>query len=183
MDYTGIYVLAFLVALFLLAVLYRATRTIPAYAVGIVTMFGSYKRILQPGMNIVNPLAAVWTVDLRGQSRTIPPSTFATATGSPVTVGGAVEYHVSDAARSFFQVRDFHASILEAFREGLARAIAAAAPEGLAGAGWQLAERVRSEVRESAQKFGVAVDRVVVTLTTPAGPLEFFAGNAAPLAK
>ena len=180
MDYTGLYVLAFIIALFLLAVLYRATRSIPTYAVGIVTMFGAYKRIVKPGMNIVNPLANVWTVDLRGQSRSIPPSNFPTTTGVPVIVGGSVDYHVTDAPKSFFQVPDFHVSILGEFRERLARAIATTPVEGFAGAGWQLAERVRAEVAESSAKFGVAVDRVELTLTTPQGPLEFFAGKAAP---
>ncbi|EQD28316.1 Band 7 protein, partial [mine drainage metagenome] len=67
MDYTGL-IVGVVIALFVLLVLLaRMIYTIQPYQQGIVTLLGSYKRIINPGFNIISPLATVLKIDLRTQ--------------------------------------------------------------------------------------------------------------------
>lgn len=176
MDYTGYYILSLVLFVVLFAYVFRATKVIPPYAQGVVTLFGAYRGILNPGYNMVTPYATVTIVDLRSQCRGMAPAMFATASGTPVNLGGSVDYRVTDAAKSVFQTRDVPGTLAAQFRDSLALAVSTTAWEGIIGAGWQIAGNTRSALAKDATKYGVSVDRVRVMLATQEGPIEFFDG-------
>lgn len=51
----GTMVILFLLGLFVLIVVIRGIRTIPQANVGVVTRFGKYRKILTPGLHVINP--------------------------------------------------------------------------------------------------------------------------------
>ncbi|EQD78913.1 Band 7 protein, partial [mine drainage metagenome] len=86
MDYTGIIVLLVLAFLIIIILLYRAIYTIQPYQNGIVTLLGSYKKIINPGFNIISPLSTVMKIDLRTQVLEVPRQEVITKDNSPTNV-------------------------------------------------------------------------------------------------
>ncbi|MGI0154974.1 MAG: SPFH domain-containing protein, partial [Thermoplasmata archaeon] len=72
MDYTTVIVGIVLAFIVILVILTRMIYTIQPYQQGIVTLLGSYKRMINPGFNLVSPLAQVLKIDLRTQVLEVP---------------------------------------------------------------------------------------------------------------
>src|SRR5689334_10094943 len=66
-EATAVGVTALVLLLTLVIVVARSMYRIRPYEVGVLTMFGSYKRLLHPGLNFASPLAGVTRVDLRSR--------------------------------------------------------------------------------------------------------------------
>ncbi|MCI4330630.1 MAG: SPFH domain-containing protein [Thermoplasmata archaeon] len=95
-----------IIALTLLLFVMKAVKTVPPFAVGVVTLLGSYRRTIPPGVTFVHPLAQGVTVELRPQEVSIPTPPIATRDGYPALVGAQLGLRVLDAAKSMFQLRD-----------------------------------------------------------------------------
>ncbi|MCI4325374.1 MAG: hypothetical protein L3K00_05805 [Thermoplasmata archaeon] len=109
----GASVVVFVVVLVLVILLLRATRAVAPYQQGVVTMFGSYRGTINPGLHFVSPLAVVLRVDLRSQSMSVRPQTLTTKDQRVVTVGAELRYRVVDPPKSVFQSVDYRASLMQ----------------------------------------------------------------------
>jgi regulator of protease activity HflC (stomatin/prohibitin superfamily) len=163
--------------LILLILFHRTVQTIRPYEQGVVTIFGSYRRLLNPGVNLVSPLAVVVRVDLRSRSETLVASNFLTRSSVPVTVGGRVDYHVTDPAKATFMAQDLAGSVRNLLRDSVALSLAPVAPESALASGWAITEAVRRAMEEPAGTLGVSVDRVALSVLSHSGPVEFVAGR------
>ncbi|MCI4340642.1 MAG: SPFH/Band 7/PHB domain protein, partial [Thermoplasmata archaeon] len=71
-DYT---IAAFVLVIFVVAmviILNRMLYQIAPYQQGIVIVLGSYRKLINPGFNVVTPLATVTKMDLRTQVLEVP---------------------------------------------------------------------------------------------------------------
>ncbi|MGP8109776.1 MAG: SPFH domain-containing protein, partial [Thermoplasmata archaeon] len=89
-DFTFIFIVGFLAVIILFVLLSRMIYTIQPYQQGVVTLLGSYKRIVNPGFNIVSPLAVVLKIDLRTQVLEIPRQEVITKDNSPTNVDAII---------------------------------------------------------------------------------------------
>jgi len=71
-DLTPFIVTGALLFLVFLVLLWRSLYNIAPFQQGVVTIVGSYKGILNPGFNVVSPIAHVVYVDWRSQHLAIP---------------------------------------------------------------------------------------------------------------
>jgi regulator of protease activity HflC (stomatin/prohibitin superfamily) len=156
---------------------HRIIQTVRPYEQGVVTIFGSYRRLLNPGFSLVSPLAVVVRVDLRSRSETLTASNFLTRSSAPVTVGGRVDYHVTDPAKATFMTQDLAGSVRNLLRDSVALSLAPVTPESALASGWAITEAVRRAMEEPAGKLGVSVDRVALSVLSHSGPVEFVAGS------
>ena len=107
-DYTILIVAAVLSFIVLLVILTRMIYTIQPYQQGIVTRLGSYRRIINPGFNVVSPLSVVLKIDLRTQVLEVPRQEVITKDNSPTNVDAIIYIKVVDAPKAIFQVQDYH---------------------------------------------------------------------------
>jgi regulator of protease activity HflC (stomatin/prohibitin superfamily) len=112
-----------IVVLFVLVVavitVYSAIEIVNAYEKRALTVFGDYRKLLQPGINFVPPFVNnTYPFDMRTQTIDVPHQEAITRDNSPVTADAVVYIKVMDAKKAFLEVLDHEAaSVIEAHEE------------------------------------------------------------------
>jgi regulator of protease activity HflC (stomatin/prohibitin superfamily) len=172
MDYTGISVVAVLIVIIALIIFYRAIYTINPYQQGIVTLLGSYKRIINPGFNWVNPLSSVLKVDLRTQVLEVPRQEVITKDNSPTNVDAIIYIKVVDAPKSFFQVQDYHVATVALAQTTLRSIIGDMELDEILYNRERINTRLRDILDEATDRWGVRVEAVEIKEVDPVGPVK-----------
>ncbi len=173
MSDVGTTVAIIVIALFgLLIYLSRAIKTVQPYQQGIVTVLGSYKRILNPGLNWVNPLAVVIKVDLRTQVLEVPRQEVITKDNSPTNVDAIIYIKVVDTPKAIFQVQDFHVATVALAQTTLRSIIGDMELDEVLYNRERINTRLRDILDEATDRWGVRVEAVEIKEVDPVGPVK-----------
>ncbi|HXW66374.1 MAG TPA: SPFH domain-containing protein [Thermoplasmata archaeon] len=172
MDYTGIIIGVVLAFIVILVILTRMIYTIQPYQQGIVTLLGSYKRIINPGFNLVSPLAQVLKIDLRTQVLEVPRQEVITKDNSPTNVDAIIYIKVVDAPKAIFQVQNYHVATVALAQTTLRSIIGDMELDEVLYNRERINTRLRDILDESTDKWGVRVDAVEIKEVDPVGPVK-----------
>jgi regulator of protease activity HflC (stomatin/prohibitin superfamily) len=172
MDYTGIIVGVVLAFIVILVILTRMIYTIQPYQQGIVTLLGSYKRMINPGFNLVSPLAQVLKIDLRTQVLEVPRQEVITKDNSPTNVDAIIYIKVVDAPKAIFQVQNYHIATVALAQTTLRSIIGDMELDEVLYNRERINTRLRDILDESTDKWGVRVDAVEIKEVDPVGPVK-----------
>ena len=171
-DYTAYEVLAFIVGVIILLVIVRGIWTIQPYQQGIVTVLGSFKRIINPGFNFVNPIARVIRVDLRTQVLEVPRQEVITKDNSPTNVDAIIYIKVVDSPKAFFQVQDYHVATVALAQTTLRSIIGDMELDEILYNRDRINTRLRDILDEATDRWGVRVEAVEIKEVDPVGPVK-----------
>jgi regulator of protease activity HflC (stomatin/prohibitin superfamily) len=172
MDYTAIIVGIVLVFIVILVLLTRMIYTINPYQQGIVILLGSYKRLINPGFNMVSPLATVQKIDLRTQVLEVPRQEVITKDNSPTNVDAIIYIKVVDAPKAIFQVQDYHVATVALAQTTLRSIIGDMELDEILYNRERINTRLRDILDEATDKWGVRVDAVEIKEVDPVGPVK-----------
>jgi regulator of protease activity HflC (stomatin/prohibitin superfamily) len=172
MDYTGVIVGVVLAFIVILVILTRMIYTIQPYQQGIVTLLGSYKRMINPGFNLVSPLAQVLKIDLRTQVLEVPRQEVITKDNSPTNVDAIIYIKVVDAPKAIFQVQNYHIATVALAQTTLRSIIGDMELDEVLYNRERINTRLRDILDESTDKWGVRVDAVEIKEVDPVGPVK-----------
>ncbi|MGA8663850.1 MAG: SPFH domain-containing protein [Thermoplasmata archaeon] len=172
MDYTFVILGVVLLVVALLILLTRMFYTIQPYQQGIVTLLGSYKRMLNPGFNVVSPLAQVLKIDLRTQVLEVPRQEVITKDNSPTNVDAIIYIKVVDAPKAIFQVQNFQVATLALAQTTLRSIIGDMELDEVLYNRERINTRLRDILDESTDKWGVRVEAVEIKEVDPVGPVK-----------
>ncbi|MDX1535010.1 MAG: SPFH domain-containing protein, partial [Thermoplasmata archaeon] len=98
-----------LLVLFVVIVLFiTAVRIVQPYEQGLAIRLGKFKRVLNPGFNLVAPLITqVIKLDLRTQVLDVPRQEVITKDNSPTNVDAIIYIKVIDPKKAYFEVTDY----------------------------------------------------------------------------
>ncbi len=171
-DYTWVIVGIVLGLIVILVLLTRMIYTIQPYQQGIVTLLGSYKRMINPGFNIVSPLATVLKIDLRTQVLEVPRQEVITKDNSPTNVDAIIYIKVVDAPKAIFQVQDYHVATVALAQTTLRSIIGDMELDEILYNRERINTRLRDILDEATDKWGVRVDAVEIKEVDPVGPVK-----------
>ena len=171
-DYTWVYVVGFLAFVIVLIVLRLMAHSIQPYQQGIVTIFGSYKRVLNPGLNWVNPVARVVVVDLRTQVLEVPRQEVITKDNSPTNVDAIIYIKVVDTPKAIFQVQDYHVATVALAQTTLRSIIGDMELDEILYNRERINTRLRDILDEATDRWGVRVEAVEIKEVDPVGPVK-----------
>src|SRR5579871_5735951 len=169
---TGIVLLTFIALIVLFYILYRAFYTIAPYQQGIVTQLGSFKRIINPGFNVVSPISVVIKVDLRTQVLEVPRQEVITKDNSPTNVDAIIYIKVVDAPKAFFQVQDYHVATVALAQTTLRSVIGDMELDEILYNRERINTRLRDILDEATDRWGVRVEAVEIKEVDPVGPVK-----------
>jgi regulator of protease activity HflC (stomatin/prohibitin superfamily) len=172
MDYTLIAVILVLALIIILVLLSRMIYTIQPYQQGIITLLGSYKRMINPGFNMVSPLSVVLKIDLRTQVLEVPRQEVITKDNSPTNVDAIIYIKVVDAPKAIFQVQDYRVATLALAQTTLRSIIGDMELDEVLYNRERINARLRDILDESTDKWGVRVDAVEIKEVDPVGPVK-----------
>jgi len=172
MDYTWVIVGIVLGLVLILVLLTRMIYTIQPYQQGIVTLLGSYKRMINPGFNVVSPLAVILKIDLRTQVLEVPRQEVITKDNSPTNVDAIIYIKVVDAPKAIFQVQDYHIATVALAQTTLRSIIGDMELDEILYNRERINTRLRDILDEATDKWGVRVDAVEIKEVDPVGPVK-----------
>jgi regulator of protease activity HflC (stomatin/prohibitin superfamily) len=171
-DYTAFIVLAVVIILIAMVILAKTIWTIQPYQQGIVTLFGSYKRMINPGLHFIHPLANVTRIDLRTQVLEVPRQEVITKDNSPTNVDAIIYIKVVDAPKSIFQVQDYHVATVALAQTTLRSIIGDMELDEILYNRERINTRLRDILDEATDRWGVRVEAVEIKEVDPVGPVK-----------
>ncbi|WP_306058353.1 SPFH domain-containing protein [Natronococcus wangiae] len=161
-----------LVGLLVLAVaaitVWQMVEIVNAYNRGALTVFGEYRKLLQPGLNIVPPFVSrVYTFDMRTQTIDVPTQEAITRDNSPVTADAVVYIRVMDAKRAFLEVDDYKRAVSNLAQTTLRAVLGDMELDDTLSRRETINERIRYELDEPTDEWGIRVESVEVREVNP----------------
>jgi regulator of protease activity HflC (stomatin/prohibitin superfamily) len=164
--------IAVLIVIVVFALLARAFYQILPYQQGIVILLGSYQRLLNPGFNVVNPIAQVNKLDLRTQVLEIPRQEVITKDNSPTNVDAIIYIKIVDAPKALFQVQDYHVATVALAQTTLRSIIGDMELDEILYNRERINTRLRDILDEATDRWGVRVEAVEIKEVDPVGPVK-----------
>ncbi|SFC35482.1 SPFH domain, Band 7 family protein [Halobiforma haloterrestris] len=157
-----------LVFVVVLATVWSMVEIVDAYNRGALTVLGEYRKLLEPGLNIVPPFVSrVYTFDMRTQTIDVPSQEAITRDNSPVTADAVVYIRVMNAKRAFLEVDDYERAVSNLAQTTLRAVIGDMELDDTLSRREMINERIRTELDEPTDEWGIRVESVEVREVTP----------------
>jgi regulator of protease activity HflC (stomatin/prohibitin superfamily) len=152
---------------------YSAVEIVQAYERAALTVFGEYRGLLDPGLNLVVPFVSAATrFDLRTETVDVPTQEAITRDNSPVTADAVVYIRVMDAERAFLEVDDYRRATLLLAQTTLRAVIGDMNLDETLSRRERINERIRRELDRPTDEWGVRVESVEVREVKPSADVE-----------
>jgi regulator of protease activity HflC (stomatin/prohibitin superfamily) len=167
----------FVVGLVLLALagaaVYSAVEIVEAYEKEALTVFGEYRRLLEPGINFVPPFVSrTYPFDMRTQTLDVPQQEAITRDNSPVTADAVVYIRVMNAKRAFLEVDDYKRAVSNLAQTTLRAVLGDMELDDTLSRRSMINARIREELDEPTDEWGIRVESVEVREVTPAAGVK-----------
>ncbi|KAB1192155.1 paraslipin [Haloferax sp. MBLA0076] len=147
----------------------QSVEVVSAYETRVLTVFGEYRRLLEPGVNFVPPFVSrTYAFDMRAQTLDVPRETYLTRDDSLVAVDVDLDVQISDTETLFHATDDYERVVSERCEETLREVLAAASLDDALYGQW-VETKVQTELGRQVDEFGIRIDGVEVNEATPVG--------------
>ncbi|OIB56435.1 SPFH domain-containing protein [Natrialba sp. SSL1] len=146
---------------------------VDAYDRGALTIFGEYRKLLEPGLNIVPPFVSrVYMFDMRTQTIDVPSQEAITRDNSPVTADAVIYIRVMDATRAFLEVDNYEKAVSNLAQTTLRAVIGDMELDDTLSRREMINERIRQELDEPTDEWGIRVESVEVREVNPSPDVQ-----------
>ncbi|GAA0452810.1 SPFH/Band 7/PHB domain protein [Halococcus dombrowskii] len=166
-----------IVVLLVLAVaiitVYSAIEIVNAYEKRALTVFGDYRKLLEPGINFVPPFVnKTYPFDMRTQTLDVARQEAITRDNSPVTADAVVYIKVMDAKKAFLEVDDYKRAVSNLAQTTLRAVLGDMDLDDTLSKRQEINERIRKELDEPTDEWGIRVESVEVREVNPSPDVQ-----------
>ncbi|WP_129114140.1 SPFH domain-containing protein [Halegenticoccus tardaugens] len=155
------------------ATVYSAVEIVNAYEKRALTVFGEYRELLEPGINVVPPFVSrTYAFDLRTQTLDVPRQEAITEDNSPVAADAVVYIRVVDAKRAFLEVDDYEIAVSNLAQTTLRAVLGDMELDDTLSRRDEINARIRRELDEPTDAWGIRVESVEVREVRPSPEVE-----------
>ncbi|WP_336136107.1 SPFH domain-containing protein [Natronomonas amylolytica] len=166
-----------IVALLLLVVaavaVYQAVEIVNAYEKRALTVFGEYRKLLEPGINFIPPFVSrTYTFDMRTQTLDVPRQEAITRDNSPVTADAVVYIKVMDARKAFLEVDNYKKAVSNLAQTTLRAVLGDMELDDTLNKRQEINAKIRKELDEPTDEWGIRVESVEVREVNPSQDVQ-----------
>jgi regulator of protease activity HflC (stomatin/prohibitin superfamily) len=166
-----------IVALVLLALavvmVYQMVEIVNAYEKRTLTVFGEYRKLLEPGINFVPPFVSkTYPFDMRTQTLDVPRQEAITRDNSPVTADAVVYIKVMDARKAFLEVDDYKKAVSNLAQTTLRAVLGDMELDDTLNKRQEINAKIRKELDEPTDEWGIRVESVEVREVNPSKDVQ-----------
>ncbi len=155
------------------AAVFSAVEIVQAYEKRALTVFGEYRGLLEPGLNVVPPFVSkTYAFDLRTQTIDVPTQEAITEDNSPVVADAVVYIRVMDAKKAFLEVDDYEVAVSNLAQTTLRAVLGDMELDETLSRRDQINKRIRVELDEPTDRWGIRVESVEVREVTPSADVK-----------
>ncbi len=146
---------------------------VDAYEQRALTVFGEYRKLLDPGIHFVPPfVSATHRFDKRTQTIDVPRQEAITRDNSPVTADAVVYIRVMDAKRAYLEVDDYHRAVSNLAQTTLRAVLGDMELDETLSRREEINRRIHTEIDEPTDEWGVRVEAVEVREVQPSRDVQ-----------
>src|SRR6056297_3455901 len=170
---TALLLVGALVLVLVVAALLSAIEIVDAYEKRALTVFGEYRRLLEPGISFVPPFVSrTYAFDMRTQTLDVPRQEAITRDNSPVTADAVVYIKVMDAKKAFLEVDDYKRAVSNLAQTTLRAVLGDMDLDDTLSKRSEINGRIRKELDEPTDEWGVRVESVEVREVNPSPDVQ-----------
>jgi len=170
---TALLLVGALVLILVVAALLSAIEIVDAYEKRALTVFGEYRKLLEPGINFVPPFVSnTYRFDMRTQTLDVPRQEAITRDNSPVTADAVVYIKVMDAKKAFLQVDDYKRAVSNLAQTTLRAVLGDMELDDTLNKRQEINARIRQELDEPTDEWGIRVESVEVREVNPSKDVQ-----------
>ena len=163
-----------LLALLLVVVtLWQSFEIVDAYEKKTLTVFGEYRKLLEPGINLIPPFVSrTYPFDMRTQTLDVPRQEAITRDNSPVTADAVVYIKVMDAKKAFLEVDDYKNAVSNLAQTTLRAVLGDMELDDTLNKRQEINAKIRRELDEPTDEWGIRVESVEVREVNPSKDVQ-----------
>jgi regulator of protease activity HflC (stomatin/prohibitin superfamily) len=162
-----------LLLLLAIVVVYSMVEIVNAYEKRALTVFGEYRKLLEPGINFVPPFVSrTYSFDMRTQTLDVPRQEAITKDNSPVTADAVVYIKVMDAKKAFLEVEDYKTAVSNLAQTTLRAVLGDMELDDTLNKRQEINARIRRELDEPTDEWGIRVESVEVREVNPSADVQ-----------
>ncbi|MFC6731932.1 SPFH domain-containing protein [Haladaptatus sp. YSMS36] len=144
-----------------------------AYEKRALTVFGEYRRLLEPGISFIPPFVSrTYSFDMRTQTLDVPRQEAITRDNSPVTADAVVYIKVMDAKKAFLEVEDYKTAVSNLAQTTLRAVLGDMELDETLNKRQEINARIRRELDEPTDEWGIRVESVEVREVNPSADVQ-----------
>ncbi|WP_435117394.1 SPFH domain-containing protein [Halolamina sp. C58] len=168
---TGVVGLLFL--LVVIAAVWQAVEIVDATEKKALTVFGEYRKLLEPGINFIPPFVSqTHAFDMRTQTLDVPRQEAITRDNSPVTADAVVYIKVMDARKAYLEVDDYKTAVSNLAQTTLRAVLGDMELDDTLNKRQEINARIRKELDEPTDEWGIRVESVEVREVNPSKDVQ-----------
>lgn len=154
------YFMGFLIFILVIVIL-TSIRQIDEYERGILFQFGKFKKILNPGWNIVLPVIQSFKkVDVRTKAVDVPEQDAITKDNVSIRINAVIYYKVFDAAKAIIAVERFQYAVSQLAQTTMRNAVGAISLDELLSEREKISTEICKIIDEATDPWGIKVENV-----------------------
>ncbi|WP_338727651.1 SPFH domain-containing protein [Haladaptatus sp. DJG-WS-42] len=169
----GLTIGAIVALLLAIIIVYQMVEIVNAYEKRALTVFGEYRRLLEPGISFVPPFVSrTYGFDMRTQTLDVPRQEAITRDNSPVTADAVVYIKVMDAKKAFLEVEDYKTAVSNLAQTTLRAVLGDMELDETLNKRGEINARIRRELDEPTDEWGIRVESVEVREVNPSADVQ-----------
>ena len=142
-------------------VLLCSIRQVQEYERGILFQLGKYKKILNPGWNIVLPIIQSYQkVDIRTKAVDVPEQDAISKDNVTIRINAVIYYKVFDASKAIIAVENFHYAVSQLAQTTMRNVVGTVSLDELLTQRDKLSEEICKIIDEATDPWGIKVENV-----------------------
>ena len=149
------------IIIIVIVILLCSIRQITEYERGILFQLGKYKKILNPGWNIVLPIIQSYQkVDIRTKAVDVPEQDAITKDNVTIRINAVIYYKVFDASKAIIAVENFHYAVSQLAQTTMRNVVGTVSLDELLTQRDKLSEEICKIIDEATDPWGIKVENV-----------------------
>ncbi len=166
-------IIGLIVLLLAILTVNSAVEIVDAYEKRALTVFGEYRKLLEPGINFVPPFVSrTYRFDMRTQTLDVPRQEAITRDNSPVTADAVVYIKVMDARKAFLEVDDYKRATSNLAQTTLRAVLGDMELDDTLNKRQEINAKIREELDEPTDEWGIRVESVEVREVNPSRDVQ-----------
>ena len=169
----GLVSVGLLFLLLVIITLWQSFEIVDAYEKKALTVFGEYRKLLEPGISVIPPFVSrTYAFDMRTQTLDVPRQEAITRDNSPVTADAVVYIKVMDAKKAFLEVDDYKKAVSNLAQTTLRAVLGDMELDDTLSRREEINDRIHDELDEPTDEWGIRVEAVEVREVSPSRDVQ-----------
>jgi len=153
--------------------IWQTVEIVDAYEKEALTVFGEYRKLLEPGFNLIPPFVSrTYAFDMRTQTLDVPRQEAITRDNSPVTADAVVYIKVMDAKKAFLEVDNYKKAVSNLAQTTLRSVLGDMELDDTLNKRQEINSKIRKELDEPTDEWGIRVESVEVREVNPSKDVQ-----------